>query len=363
MEHSLLQHSNTPPLRFPVKLRVGFIGLGAMGLSHVQSIQRLCGAEAEVAAVCDVSAPNLQNALQIAPGATAYTEPRQLIKSALDAVFVATPNFTHAELALEILGAGKHLFLEKPCGITPAECHRVLRAANKSQRVLIIGHELRYSPYFQKIKELVDLGEVGTPRMVWTREFRGPFQKKAGDWIQDDRRSGGCLVDKNCHHFDMMNWWVGSRPRWVSAFGGCAVNRVIKGEHQVHDHATVSFEYENGVRGTLQLCMFALDFPHEDLEMGIVGDGGMLVTRISRIEILHWRHGTNQKEPFVHKVNAKRGEGWGSHLGFDEIHQEFVNCILEKRAPLTSPRNCIDGTLLAIAAEEAIKQRKLVEIE
>jgi predicted dehydrogenase len=130
----------------------------------------------------------------------------------------------------------------------------------------------------------------------------------------------------------------------------------------VHDHATVSFENENGVRGTLQLCMFALDFPREDLEMGIVGDGGMLVTRISRIEILQWKRGANQKEPVIHRVNAKRGEGWGSHLGFDEIHQEFVRCILEKRQPVTSVPNCIDGTLLAIAAEEAIKQHKIVSV-
>jgi len=199
--------------------------------------------------------------------------------------------------------------------------------------------------------------------MVWTREFRGPFQKKSGDWIQDDRLSGGCLVDKNCHHFDLMNWWVGARPNRVSAFGGCAVNRVIEGEHQVHDHATVSYEYENGVRGTLQLCMFALDFPSEDLEMGVIGDGGMLVTRISRIEILQWKRGANQKEPIIHKVNARRGEGWGNHLGFDEIHQDFVSCILERRQPLTSAGNCIDGTLLAIAAERAIKRGQVVTVD
>jgi len=69
-----------------------------------------------------------------------------------------------------------------------------------------------------------------------------------------------------------MNWWVDSRPKRVAAFGGCAVNRVIEGNHQINDHATVSFEYENGVRGTLDLCMFALDFPSEDLEMGVIGD-------------------------------------------------------------------------------------------
>jgi predicted dehydrogenase len=303
-----------------MKLRIGFLGLGAMGLSHVKSIRRLCGDKADVAAICDLSPANLQNGIEAAPGAKAYKEAGELIHAPLDAIIVSTPNFTHAKLAADILAAGKHLFLEKPCGITSAECHEVLKIANASDRVLMLGHELRYSPFFQKIKDLVDAGEIGAPRMVWTREFRGPFQPKAGDWIQDDRRSGGCLVDKNCHHFDMMNWWVGGRPKQVSAFGGCAVNRVIEGEHQVHDHATVSFEYENGVRGTLHLCMFALDFPNEDLEMGIIGDGGMLVTRISRIEILQWKRGAHQREPIVHHVRAKHGEGWGSHLGFDEMH-------------------------------------------
>jgi myo-inositol 2-dehydrogenase/D-chiro-inositol 1-dehydrogenase len=344
-------------------LRVGFIGLGAMGLSHVKAMQRLCADKTEITALCGTNDANFQAAVEVSPGARRFKQASQLIQSELDAIFVSTPNFTHAKLAEEVLSAGKHLFLEKPCGITRDECLRVLDVTGRSDRVLMLGHELRYSPFFQKIKELVERGEIGKPHMVWTREFRGPFQKKSGDWIQDERRSGGCLVDKNCHHFDLMNWWVGARPQRVSAFGGCAVNRVIQGEHQVHDHATVSYEYENGVRGTLQLCMFALDFPSEDLEMGIIGDAGMLVTRISRIEILQWKRGTSQKEPIIHRVVARQGEGWGNHLGFDEIHQEFVNCILKKRQPLTSVANCIDGTLLAIAAERAIKKGQVVTVD
>jgi len=345
-----------------MKLRIGFIGLGAMGLSHVKAIHRLCGDRAEIAALCGTSDANFQTAIEVAPGAKRFKQSTQLIHSDLDAIFVSTPNFTHAKLVEEILRAGKHLFLEKPCGITRDECLRVLEAASQSDRILMLGHELRYSPFFQRFKQLVERCEIGQPRLVWTREFRGPFQKKSGDWIQDERLSGGCLVDKNCHHFDLMNWWVDARPHRVSAFGGCAVNRVIEGQHQVHDHATVSYEYENGVRGTLQLCMFALDFPSEDLEMGIIGDGGMLVTRISRIEILQWKRGANQKDPMVHKVHASQGEGWGNHLGFDEIHQEFVNCILEDRQPLTSVKNCLDGTLLAIAAERAIKKGEVVTV-
>ena len=206
------------------------------------------------------------------------------------------------------------------------------------------------------------VGEIVAPLMVWCKEFRGPFQKKSQDWIQDERRSGGMLVDKNCHHFDLMNWWVGARPKRVAAFGSNAVNRVLEGNHQVNDHATVNFEYENGVMGTLQICLFALDFPHEDLEMGIVGEGGVLQTRVSQIEIHQWKRGTQQKEPIVHKVPAKFGEGWGNHLGFDEIHLEFVSCIREKRQPLTSVENCIHGTLLAVAAEEAIRKKQVVEL-
>jgi predicted dehydrogenase len=346
-----------------MKLRVGFIGLGAMGLSHVNSIRKVGSERVEVAAFCDTDEANLRQALDTASGTKVFNDPLELIRSPVDAVVVSTPNFMHAPLAAEVLGAGKHLFLEKPCGITSEECRQVLAAAESSDRVVMIGHELRYSAYFQKIKDLVVAGEVGTPRMVWTREFRGPFQKKVGDWIQDDRRSGGCLVDKNCHHFDLMNWWVGARPTCVAAFGGCAVNRVLEGEHQVHDHASVSFEYDNGVRGTLHLCMFALDFPHEDLEMGIIGDGGMLLTRISRLEILQWKRGANQKEPLTHAVRAPHGEGWGSHLGSEEIHEEFLKCIREKRPPLTSVRNCVDGTMLAIGAEESIKKGVIVEFD
>ena len=159
-----------------------------------------------------------------------------------------------------------------------------------------------------------------------------------------------------------MNWWVDSKPKRVAAFGGLAVNRIFEGPHHVNDHVTMSFEYENGVLGTHQLCMFALDFPNEELEMGIVGDGGVLQTRVSQIEILQWKRGSASREPLVHKVAANFGEGWGNHLGFDEIHLEFVNCILERRQPLTSVRNCLHGTLLAIAGEESIKSGKVVEV-
>jgi predicted dehydrogenase len=343
-------------------LRFGFIGLGAMGMSHIKIVAELCRETAEISAVCSANADRLREVHQLAPRAKIFRHESELIASPLDAIFVSTPNFTHVSLALEILEAGKHLFLEKPCGITADECHRLADAVENTGQIVMIGHELRYSPYFRKIKELVNAGEIGRPQMVWCREFRGPFQKKTRDWIEDNTRSGGTLVDKNCHHFDLMNWWADSKPKRVCAFGGNAVNRVIDGPNQANDHATVSFEYANNVRGTLHLCLFALDFPKEDLEMGIIGDKGLLQTRISNVEILQWKRGAKQSEPKVHSITAKPGLGWGSHLGSEEIHQDFIDCILNHRQPLTSVRACLDATLLAIAAEQSIRDARIVEL-
>lgn len=355
-----------------MKLRIGFLGVGAMGLSHVNQFHVKQGARAVAIAVCSRNEANLKKALAIAPDAKVFHDERALIRSDLDAVVISTPNATHLAWALETLEAGRHLFLEKPCGITREECHRLLEAGRKSDRVVMIGHELRYSPLFQKIKALVDAGEIGAPRMVWTREFRGPFQPKSGQWIQDARMSGGMMVDKNCHHFDMMNWWVGARPRRVAAFGANAVMRVVEPAHQVNDHATVSFEYDNGALGTLHVCLFARDFPREDLQMGIVGERGELRTRIvppvastsaaGVCEILQWKRGSGMNEPIIHKVKSKAGDGWGNHLGFDEIHAAFLDAVLAGKRPLTTVADCVDGSLLAIAAEESIRRGAMVDL-
>ncbi len=157
-----------------------------------------------------------------------------------------------------------------------------------------------------------------------------------------------------------MNWWVGARPRRVCAFGGKAVVEVIGGEHEVNDHAAVIFEYRSGARGALDLCLFAPDLEGEDLEMGVIGERGLLKTRLSRLEIEVRKRGGAAA---VHAVEARRGFGFGGHLGFVEIHQAFLDAILEGRRPLTTVEDCVDGTLLAIAAEESIRRGAIVDLD
>ena len=343
-------------------LNVGFLGTGSMGLSHVLVVRDEFP-QVSIAAVCDTFEPNLTKASEAAPKAKAFAHPEGLLESTdLDAVFISTPGYTHADYVERCLKTGKHVFAEKPVMTTRDGCRRILSAADAHRdRVVLVNHELRYGRYFAKVKELIDAGEIGQPHMVWCKEFRGPFLKKVGDWIQDSRYSGGCLVDKNCHHFDLMNWWIGSRPKRVCGFGGNNVVKVVNNEYEVIDHASVSFEYENGVRGGLLLCMFSPKLP-EDLEMGVIGAEGMIQTRMSKDEILQYKRGNTSSDPVVHHLPAKK-IGWGAHHGFLEVHDAFFRAIADGKRPMTDVRDCIDGTLLAIAAEEAIARGSVVDVQ
>ena len=343
-------------------LKLGFIGVGAMGRSHVDLFHCQSNGRATATAICSRNPDNIAKAKEFAPDVEVFDNESALINSDVDGVVVSSPNHTHVALTREIVAADKHLFLEKACGITMAECDELVALNKQTEKVILIGHELRYSAFFQKMKSLVDAGEIGRLRMVWTKEFRGPLQPKSGDWIQNKTMSGGLMVDKNCHHFDMMNWWAGGRPTRVSAFGALAVNRVIEGNNQVNDHSTVSYQYDNGVLGSLQVCLFARDFPHEDLEMGIVGEEGVLQSKTSTVEILQWKRGKDEGEPIVHSVEAKAGVGWGGHLGFAEIHDAFLDAALEGKPHLTGVDDCIDGTRLAIAAEASVNSGIVVQL-
>ncbi|MGB0579823.1 MAG: Gfo/Idh/MocA family protein [Limisphaerales bacterium] len=345
-----------------MSLKLGFIGVGAMGRSHVDLFHCQSNGRAVAAAICSRNPDNIAKAKEFAPDVEVFDNESALIASDLDAVVVSSPNSTHIKLAGEIIAAGKHLFLEKSCGITLEECDELERIAAGTDRVILIGHELRYSAFFQKVKTLIDAGEIGRPRMVWTKEFRGPFQPKSGNWIQNKTMSGGLMVDKNCHHFDVMNWWLGARPKKIMAFGGLAVTSVVEPDVQVNDFSTVNVEYDSGALGTLQVSMFARDFPHEDLEMGVVGEEGVIQTRISGIEILQWKRGEDKGDPIVHKVDAKAGVGWGGHLGFAEIHEAFLDAVLEGKPVLTSVPNCIDGTRTAIAAEMSVANGQVISL-
>jgi predicted dehydrogenase len=151
-------------------VRVGVVGLGYWGPNLARNFDRL--ADTELAWLCDESADRLAGHAQGFPGVRTTTVFEELLADeALDAVVLATPVPTHAALARRVLEAGKHCFVEKPLAQSVEEAEQVLAAADTAGRVLMVGHLLEYHPGVELLKQLIDSGELGDVRYLYSNRL------------------------------------------------------------------------------------------------------------------------------------------------------------------------------------------------
>ena len=145
-----------------------------------------------------------------------------IAKSRADRVIISSPDFTHAELIARSLDAGVDVVVEKPLTIDPASTRRIAEAVARSGRQVVVTHNYRYSPRNSGLKELIKNGSIGTPLSVtfeWvldTAHGADYFRR----WHRDKANSGGLLIHKASHHFDLVNWWLSDAPVQVYARGG-----------------------------------------------------------------------------------------------------------------------------------------------
>ncbi|WP_229749880.1 Gfo/Idh/MocA family protein [Flexivirga endophytica] len=140
--------------------------------------------------------------------------------SALDGAIVASPDDTHAAIAIQLLEAGVPVYLEKPLAITTADCDRVLATAHRTGTKLYVGHNMRHMHVVRLMKEIIDRGEIGEVKAIWCRHFvgtGGDFYFK--DWHADRSRAGSLLLQKGAHDLDVMQWLAGSASREVTGMG------------------------------------------------------------------------------------------------------------------------------------------------
>src|ERR1039458_1604224 len=141
-------------------VRVGVVGLGYWGPNLARNLDAIAGCE--LCFLCDTSAEAREKLVRSFPGARATGELQELLEDPeLDAVVLATPVPTHAELAIRVLEAGKHCFVEKPLATTAAEAEQAVAAAESAERILMVGHLLEYHPAVNRLKELIDGDELG----------------------------------------------------------------------------------------------------------------------------------------------------------------------------------------------------------
>ena len=360
------------------ELRYGIIGAGSMGREHIENIKVMGGAH--VSAISDPHKPSQEAALAMAPGAKVFSDHRALIDSGLvDAIIVATPNDTHAAVLKDCLASDIAVFVEKPLATTVEDLKSILSWDEKRSAITWMGLEYRFMPPVAEAIARAREGEAGKIHQVSIREHREPFYPKVDNWNRFAERTGGTLVEKCCHYFNLMDIVVGEQPIRVFASGGQSVNHLEEKydgkQADMLDNAYVILEYANGARGMLDLCMFGEGSFDKEI-LTIVGDEGKIesflpsqIVRASRRETIGklsgWKQGASRgsgsEQKIVHNFDVKY---MGHHYGASYIeHTRFRDAILNSTPAEVTLKDGVTSVITGLAAHKSIKEGRVVEIK
>ena len=350
------------------ELRYGVIGTGMMGVEHIENVNALDGAV--VTAIADPH-PQSRDAGQAAAAGSVqvYADHQALLDSgSVDAVVVASPNMTHIEVLRDVLATDIPVLIEKPMCTTVEDCKEVIELAEGRAGLVWVGLEYRYMPPVARLIEELGTGIAGAVQMVAIREHRFPFLVKVGDWNRFSENTGGTLVEKCCHFFDLMTLLSGGSPTRVMASGGQSVNHldeVYDGRRSdILDNAYVIVEYDNGVRGMLDLCMFA-EATHNQEEISVVGDQAKLEALIPENVVRIGRRGHHFiGDVEIHSVSDDTVLHEGLHHGSSYIeHRNFADAVRAGGEPEVSLWDGLLSVAVGAAAHKAIDEGRPVSMD
>jgi len=366
------------------QIRVGVIGVGGRGAiaQHVHEPE----GRSRVVGGADIK-PDLLAAFKKTYGDSTFVtmDYRQLLdRKDVDAIMVTSPDACHEEHAVAALEAGKHVYLEKPMAITVEGCDRILAAARKSGKGLMVGFNMRYMNIFQCMKEIVDSGTLGEIKAVWVRHFVGHGGRwYFHDWHGNRKQSTGLLLQKASHDLDMIHWITGQYTRRVAAFGSldfyggnkpnslecnackekdtCSEFQTwryhdqccFRKEIDVEDNSVVIMELKNGIKATYTQCHFTPDYFRNYTFIGTEGrmenldDSSQVMVKTRTLSKL-WKNKSDRL------YDIKKADG--GHGGADPvITRDFINMIVSGKAPLTTPVAGRMSVATAVAATQSIR--------
>ncbi len=196
------------------KLRVANIGM-KFGMCHVEGAMSF---GAEIAAICDCDEENLRFAGERygIPEEKRFTDYTDIVNNPdIDVVTVAIPDQQHVKVSCDLLRAGKHVLCEKPLALTREDIEEMVRVADESGSKFMVGQICRFTPAFEKAKEIIEAGTIGELYFVES-EYAHDYMKLVDNWRADPRRHG--VIGGGCHAVDLLRWLAGD-PQEVFAYG------------------------------------------------------------------------------------------------------------------------------------------------
>ncbi len=333
-------------------IRTGIIGTGGRGQHLLKEILRQEGVK--VVAACDIKPDRLSQAISLASrdNPVSVSDYRRLLDTKeVDAVFIVTPCDLHVEMAIAALQAGKHIYLEKPVGITPQSIAKLVKAARASKSVLQVGQQLRYDMQLREAIAKVHEGALGKILMVKAQRHSAgdlPHDASAADWFFNVKRSGDVIVEMAVHNLDICNWVMNSKPERAAGFGGVHFWINQPSGRNSMDGYSVTYEYPVGVKLDLSKVLFHPEgLPGAGQYFYIYGTEGALDLRNGRFYPME-----KDAEPQVFS-DAPRLSG-------EPQIAAFYDCIRNSQRPKVDIEIGATAALTAILGREAIYKKKVM---
>ena len=321
---------------------VGVVGLGYWGPNLARNFDRL--PDAELTWLCDASDEALARWGAAFPSARTTADFDDLLKDdALDAVVIATPVPTHAELALRVLAAGKHCFVEKPLARTEEEAEAVVQAARSADRVLMVGHLLEYHPGVQRLAEIVKSGELGELRYIYSNRLN----------LGKHRQDENALWSLGAHDVSVILRLADEEPVEYNAVGASYVKAGVE------DVVFAFMRFESGLTAHMHLSW--LD-PHKERRFTVVGATRMATFDDMELErkLTVYDKGFDENYSSYGEYIARSGDVFSPRVSNEEplrvecVH--FLECVREG----TEPRSGAESALRVVRVLEGL-QRSLAE--
>lgn len=341
-----------------------------MGVEHLRNIALVPGAR--VVAIADPVATSLGWAREAlgdhAAGVVAYDSVAAFANAArVDAIIVASPNHTHRAVLEPLFGMDAAILCEKPLATTLADARWIVERAAAHARPFWTGMEYRFMPPAAAFIAQVHGGRVGTLRMLSIREHRFPFLPKVGDWNRFARNTGGTMVEKCCHFFDLMRVIAQSEPVRVHCSGGHDVNHLDErydGERpDIIDNSFTTVDFANGVRAMLDLSMFADGAEHQE-EMSATGDAARLDVLIPPGDLVFSPRVGFRSEKRIERQRIAVdpvARGAGSHEGSTYYqHLAFAAAIRGEASVLVTAEDGLRAVAIGTAAEISAREHRVV---
>ncbi len=280
------------------RLGIGFVGAGNYASAHLLPHLK-SSANVQLIAMASATGLNARQKAERFGFAYSATDVQPLLEDAsIDAIFIGTRHSTHAELTIQALNAGKHVFVEKPLAVTAAQLDEIIEAYQQAsaQRPtgLMVGLNRRFAPMTMKLKEIFGAGE---PLQMIYRVNSGNIPTST--WLHEEEQGGGMLIGEMCHFVDLMQFICGRRPTKVYAQSLRVANEKISDG----DNLSILISFEGGSVGTLCYnTVGSSSFPKERLEVyggGLVG----VIDDFRALEIVK-----NGKPTVVKSGNQDKGQ-------------------------------------------------------